>query len=406
MSTKFSNGFFTPKILSTRTLSPNAARLQKSRDFTPEEAQRYSRHFVLPEVGPEGQRKLKDSSALVVGVGGLGTSAATHLASAGVGKIGLVDHDDVEISNLQRQFLFSEEDLGRRKVEVAKDALNVINPNVRIAAHDVRMISSNAMEIIRDYDIVIDATDNLPSRYLVNDACVLAAKHDVFASVLGFDGQVSVFYAPQGPCYRCLYPVPPPPESVRSCEDAGVLGAIPGILGGLQAVQATEILLGKGSPLIGRLLVFDGLRSSFEEIMIRKSEACPVCGPNPTVRSLIDYEEFCGLRKATSSQFDITPEDLSVSMSRGEDILLLDVREPYEFSLCSLSGARLIPLGELSEKMKELDRERDIVAYCHVGVRSLSAVSMLRRAGFTKVRNLKGGIDAWSKQIDPNISRY
>jgi adenylyltransferase/sulfurtransferase len=371
------------------------------------EAQRYSRHLVLPEVGPEGQRKLKGSSVVIVGVGGLGIPAAVYLASAGVGKVGLVDGDIVKMSNLQRQFLYGEADIGRKKVEVAAERLRQVNPNVEIVTHDRRLDSGNALEIIRSYEAVIDATDNLPSRYLVNDACVLLGKSDVYGSALGFDGQVSVFFALLGPCYRCLSPYPPPPESVRSCEDEGVLGVLPGVMGVIQAVQAVHILLGTGSSLIGRLLFFNGLDTSFDEVRIRKDPACKVCGTDPTITRLIDYEEFCGLKgRARPVEFDVTSMALKASFDSGENVVLVDVRELHEYELCHLEGARLLPLGQLPARMGELDKRSEIVVYCHVGVRSTQAVSFLRRAGFSNVRNLLGGIDAWAREVDPGMPRY
>ena len=381
--------------------------MPRSVPLTAPEAQRYSRHLVLPEVGPEGQRRLKGSSVVVVGVGGLGTAAAVYLAAAGVGRIRLVDGDTVEMSNLQRQFLFREADIGRRKVEVAAERLRQVNPNVEIVAHDKRLDSGNAMKVIRDYEVVIDATDNLPSRYLINDACVLRGKPDVYASALGFDGQASVFFALLGPCYRCLSPDPPRPESVKSCEDAGVLGVLPAVMGGIQAVQAIHILLGIGSPLIGRLLVFNGLDTSFDEVRIKKDSACRVCGPNPTVTKIVDYEEFCGLKGRTRPvEFDVTALALKALIDGGGRILLVDVREPYEYELCHLEGARLLPLKQLPARMGELDKSEEIVVYCHVGVRSTQAVSILRSAGFSSVRNLQGGIDAWAREVDRRMPRY
>ncbi len=339
-------------------------------------------------------------------MGGLGIPAAVYLASAGVGRIGLVDHDVIEMPNLQRQFLFSEADLGRKKVEVAAARLRQVNPNVEVTPHAVRLDSGNALEIIRPYDVVVDATDNLPARYLINDACVMLGKPDVYAGVLGFDGQASVFYACRGPCYRCLYPEPPPPESVKSCDAVGVLGVLPGIMGGLQASQTIGILLGKGSQLIGRLLVFNGLDTSFDELKVKKDRACAVCGPNPTIKKLIDYEEFCGLKAAAVVGFDTTPQALKASIDQGARFLLLDVREPYEYELCHLEGAKLIPLGQLHAKVNELEKSAEMVVYCHVGLRSAQAVMFLRKAGFSKVRNLQGGIDAWARQIDPKMQRY
>jgi adenylyltransferase/sulfurtransferase len=340
-------------------------------------------------------------------MGGLGIPAAVHLTAAGVGRVGLVDGDTVKIPNLQRQFLFGEKDVGRKKVEVAAERLRQVNPNVEIVARGHKLDSGSALEVIRDYEVVIDATDNLPSRYLVNDACVLLGKPNVYGSALGFDGQVSVFFAPLGPCYRCLSPDPPPPDSVRSCEDMGVLAVLPGVVGTIQAVQAIQILLGIGSPLVGRLLVFNGLDTSFDEIKIKKDPACRVCGPKPTVTKLIDYGEFCGLRgRARPVEFDVTPVALKAYLDRGEDVVLVDVREPHEYELCHLEGARLLPLGQLQARMGELEKRSKIVVYCHVGVRSTQAVSFLRRAGFSNVMNLQGGIDAWAREIDRQMPKY
>jgi adenylyltransferase/sulfurtransferase len=344
---------------------------------------------------------------VVVGVGGLGVPAVVYLTAVGVGRVGLVDDDTVKMSNLQRQFLFGETDVGRKKVDVASERLRQVNPNVEVVTHDTKLDSGNALAVIRNYDVVIDATDNLPSRYLINDACVLLGKPDVYASALGFDGQVSVFFALLGPCYRCLSPRPPPPESVQSCEDAGVLGVLPGVMGGIQAVQAIHILLGTGSPLIGRLLVFNGLDTAFDEVRIKKDPTCRVCGPNPDITGLIDYEEFCGLKgKARSVEFDVTAPVLNATIEGGKKVVLVDVREPNEYEFCHLEGARLLPLGQLPARMGELDKGEEIVVYCHVGVRSTQAVSLLRRAGFSNVRNLQGGIDAWAREVDLQMPRY
>jgi adenylyltransferase/sulfurtransferase len=311
------------------------------------------------------------------------------------------------MSNLQRQFIFSKADLGRRKVDAAEEKLRLINPSIRVTPHAVRLNSSNAMEVIRKYDVVVDATDNLPSRYLINEACVLQEKPDIFASVLGFDGQASVFSTPNGPCYRCLYPEPPSPDSVKSCEEAGVLNVIPGIMGTIQANQAIGILLRKGTQLIGRLLVFNGLDNSFKEINFRKNSSCAVCGPTPTITRLIDYEEFCGLKvRETPAEFNITAGQLKTAVDSGKRPVLLDVREPYEYSLCHIESSTLIPLEELSTRMGELKRNSEIVVYCHVGIRSASAVRLLRQTGFVNVRNLQGGIDEWSRQVDKKMPRY
>ncbi len=375
--------------------------------LSPNELRRYSRHLVLPEVGPEGQQKLKRSSALVVGLGGLGVPAAVYLASAGVGRIGIVDFDPIDLSNLQRQFLFSEADLGRRKVDVAEEKLAQVNPNITVVTHKIRLDSTNAMNLIGEYDVVLDATDNVPSRYLINDACVLQDKPDVYAGVIGFNGQASVFHTSRGPCYRCLFSQPPPANSVKSCEEAGVLNVMPGIMGTIQANQALGILLGKGTPLVGRLLVFNGFDNTFDEVRFRKNSSCAVCGPNPTITELVNYKEFCGMKqKEGMSEFDMTARELKAAIDAGRKLILLDVREPFEHALCHLKSSTLIPLDQLSLRLNELDLNDEIVAYCHVGIRSASAVSLLRDNGFTNVKNLLGGIDSWAAQVDPEMPRY
>jgi molybdopterin/thiamine biosynthesis adenylyltransferase/rhodanese-related sulfurtransferase len=375
--------------------------------LSPDELIRYGRQLALPEIGEAGQRRLKSSSVLVVGVGGLGSPAATYLAAAGVGRLGLVDGDVIEQSNLHRQFLFSDLQVGQMKAEVAKARLSQVNPNTEVVSFPLQLDSSNAMETISGFDVVVDATDNLPSRYLISDSCVMAGKQDVYASALRFDGQASVFCAPGGPCYRCLYPQPPPPESVESCEEAGVLGAVPGVMGAVQAAQAISILLGKGSPLVGRLLVFSGLDSSFEELRIRKDPRCPMCGPNPTIKKLLDYYQFCGMKAAPDDKgFDIGPLELEESIRRGQRPLLLDVREPYEYEICHIKGAKLIPVGQIPRRMVELDSSRAIVVYCHHGVRSANVVRLLREAGYAKAKNLRGGIEAWRQQVDPDMRAY
>ena len=371
------------------------------------ETRRYSRHLVLHEVGPNGQLRLKHSSALVVGLGGLGVPAAVQLVSAGVGRVGIADSDKVEMSNLQRQFIFSKNDLEQRKVDAAREKLGSVNPEVKVTTHPVRLDASNATELIQEYDLVIDATDNLPSRYLINDVCVLLGKPDVYASVLGFDGQVSVFKTPEGPCYRCLFPEPPLPESLKSCEQAGVLNTVANITGSIQANQAISILLGKGTPLIGRLLTFDGLDNSFDEIRFNKNPSCAICGPNPTITKLIDYEKFCGIQSDESNvESDITVVELKEIIDSGKHPALIDVREPSEYSMCHLDSSVLIPLDQLSARLDELHKDREIIVYCHIGIRSASAVMLLRESGFTKARNLLGGIDEWARQIDPNMVRY
>jgi len=361
----------------------------------------------MPEVGVEGQRRLKAASVLVVGVGGLGIPASVYLAAAGVGRIGLVDSDVVELSNLHRQFLFSEADVGAPKAQLARSRLLSVNPNINVDAYDKKLESSNAREVIRPYDLVIDATDNFPSRYLINDACVLLGKPDIYASVFRFDGQASVFSSKEGPCYRCLYPQPPPPEAVQSCAESGVLGVLTGIMGAVQANQAINILLGKGSTLTGRLLLFNGLEMSFNELKLKKDPRCPVCGQHPTITDLIDYEDFCGLKRMSPAQIEeIEVGGLKSMLDGGARPLLLDVREPFEYQLCRLEGAKLVPLGELERRMGEIDRGNDVVVYCHTGSRSAEATQLLKRAGFRSVRNLKGGIKAWAEQVDPSMPMY
>lgn len=361
----------------------------------------------MPEVGEEGQRRLKASSVLVVGAGGLGVPVSVYLAAAGFGRIGIVDGDVVEMSNLHRQFLFSEDDVGRAKAQLLRSKLFSVNPNVRVDAHGVKLDSSNAMRILGAYDIVVDATDNFPSRYLINDACVLMGKPDVYASVFRFDGQASVFSTSEGPCYRCLYPEPPPPESVQSCAEAGVFGVLTGVMGSVQANQALNIALGRSAPLAGKLLLFNGLDTSFNELKIRKDPRCPVCGPKPRITKLIDYDEFCGVRKAAGSGVPETdPLSLKAAMDGLKAPFLLDVREPYEYKLCHIEGAKLIPLGQLPGRLSELDKEDDIVVYCHIGERSASATRLLRSSGFRRVRNLKGGIKAWAEQVDATMPAY
>jgi molybdopterin/thiamine biosynthesis adenylyltransferase/rhodanese-related sulfurtransferase len=371
------------------------------------EKARYSRHLVMPEVGDEGQRRLKASSVVVVGAGGLGIPVSVYLAAAGFGRIGIVDGDVVELSNLQRQFLFSEADVGHPKAQLLRSKLFAINPNVRVEAYETKLDSSNAMKVLEPYDIVVDATDNFPSRYLINDACVLLGKPDVYASVFRFDGQASVFSTRDGPCYRCLYPEPPPPESVQSCAEAGVFGVLTGIMGSVQANQALNIALGRDAPLAGKLLLFNGLETSFNELKIRKNPRCPVCGSKPRITKLIDYEEFCGIRRDVHSGIPETdPISLNAAINGGKAPFLLDVREPYEYQLCHIEGAKLIPLGQLPRRLSELDKRSDIVVYCHSGERSASATRLLRSSGFAQVRNLKGGIKAWAEQVDATMPAY
>ena len=373
--------------------------------LTQAELERYSRQLVLPELGPRGQRKLKESSALVVGAGGLGIPASVYLVAAGVGRIGVVDTDIVEKSNLHRQTIYSEQDVGRPKAQVAGERLRQVNPHTKVESYETRLASANALEIIRGYDVVIDCTDNFPSRYLINDACVLLGKPDVYASIFRFDGQASVFDAKNGPCYRCLFPEPPPPDSVQDCAVAGVLGVLPGIMGSMQAVEAMKLILGRGEPLIGRLMLFNAIDMSFNELRFKKNVACPVCGKNPTIKSLIDYEAFCGLRTAPTVR-EIAPLQLKHLIDKREAVTLLDVREPFEHQLCRIEGSKLIPLSQLRTRAGELDKSAEIVVYCHVGARSAKATEFLSTLGFSKVRNLKGGIRAWSEDVDPRVPIY
>jgi molybdopterin/thiamine biosynthesis adenylyltransferase/rhodanese-related sulfurtransferase len=374
-----------------------------------EEFLRYGRHLIIPEVGLEGQRKLKSASVLIIGAGGLGSPLAFYLTAAGVGRIGIVDFDVVDLSNLQRQILHTTKDVGRSKLESAREKLESLNPNVKIETYEMRLTSENALDLIKEYDIVVDGTDNFPTRYLVNDACVFLKKPNVYGSIFRFEGQVSVFYADKGPCYRCLYKEPPPPGLVPSCAEGGVLGVLPGIIGTIQALETIKLILGIGEPLIGKLLLFDALRMKFRELKLRKDPECPVCGENPTIKELIDYEAFCGITPEQilhQSGLEITPEELKEKLENGEDIILIDVREPVEYEINRIEGSKLIPLSKLPEKVNELDQTREIVLYCKMGGRSARAVQLLRELGFTRVKNLAGGIDAWIEKIDPTMPRY
>ncbi len=372
------------------------------------ELARYGRQLVLPEVGRQGQERLKAARVLLVGAGGLGSPATLYLAAAGVGRLTLVDPDRVDRSNLHRQILYGESDVGRPKLEVAAARLRETNPHVEVRAVAERFGAANAAALVADHDVVVDGTDNFTARYLVNDACVLAGKPNVFGSVLRFEGQVSVFWAPRGPCYRCLFPEPPPVGLVPSCAEAGVLGALPGIVGALQANEALKLLLGVGEPLIGRFLVFDALALRFREVTLPKSPSCPICSARPTLTELIEIEAACEAPAAGVEEvpMDVTPPELKQWQDEGRGFVLLDVRTPQEHSLASIPGARLIPLQELARRVEELDREADIVVHCHHGQRSERAAAFLRGQGFATVRNLVGGIDAWSEQVDPGVPRY
>jgi molybdopterin/thiamine biosynthesis adenylyltransferase/rhodanese-related sulfurtransferase/molybdopterin converting factor small subunit len=372
-----------------------------------EEVLRYSRHLILPDVGVEGQRKLKAARVLLIGAGGLGSPAALYLAAAGVGTIGIVDFDVVDTTNLQRQILHGTSGVGSPKLDSARERIEDLNPNVHVETLETRLTSENALDIIREYDIVADGTDNFPTRYLVNDACVLLGKPNVYGSIFRFEGQASVFYAKEGPCYRCLYAEPPPAGLVPSCAEGGVLGVLPGIIGSIQALETIKLILGRGETLIGRLLLFDALRLKFRELKLERDPDCPVCGRNPTVTSLIDYEAFCGVTEEPSYEgAEISALDLKAELDAGKPIVLVDVREPHESEITQIDGARLIPLGELPDRLGELDDRAEIVTHCHHGARSLKALEILRAAGYSKVRSLRGGIDAWAVNIDPEMPRY
>jgi adenylyltransferase/sulfurtransferase len=374
--------------------------------LSPEEIRRYGRHLIIPEIGLEGQKKLRAASVLVVGAGGLGSPAAMYLAAAGIGRIGLVDYDTVDVSNLQRQLLHSTSDVGRPKVASAVDRMRAVNTHVKTEAYETVLNSKNALEILSKYDVIIDGSDNFPTRYLVNDSCALLAKPMVYGSVFRFDGQVSVFFAERGPCYRCLHPEPPPPNLVPNCSEGGVLGVLPGIVGTVQAAETIKLLLGIGNPLIGRLLVVDALRMDFREFKLGKNSRCLVCGERPSLTELLDYEAFCRtVHERLDRVNEISVEELKEKLDRGETPLILDVREPVEHEIANIGG-RLIPLNELPARLHELDTMHETVVYCHYGTRSARAVRLLIERGFATAKNLIGGIDAWSVRIDPDVSRY
>ena len=375
-----------------------------------EEILRYSRHLIMPEVGMEGQLKLKNAQVLLIGTGGLGAPLGLYLAAAGVGRLGLVDFDVVDFTNLQRQVTFASSDVGKSKTEAARARLSSLNPDIQIETFETKLTSENALNLFKDFDIIVDGTDNFPTRYLVNDACILLGKPNVYGSIFRFEGQVTVFGMPEGPCYRCLYPEPPPPGLVPSCAEGGVLGVLPGIVGSLQAMETIKLILGRGDNLVGRLLLFDALGMKFRELKLRKNPSCPMCGPHRTIHQLIDYYEFCGIRGEEApapnvSVPEITSRELKSRLDRGDDLFILDVREPHEFQICNLNGY-LIPLGELPRRVHELDSSREIVAHCRSGKRSAEAVDFLRKAGFRKILNLKGGILAWSDEVDPSVPKY
>jgi molybdopterin/thiamine biosynthesis adenylyltransferase/rhodanese-related sulfurtransferase len=375
-----------------------------------EEILRYGRHLIMREVGMEGQRRLKSARVLLIGTGGLGAPLGMYLAAAGVGTLGLVDFDVVDYSNLQRQVIHGTKDVGRPKLASARDRIADINPHTNVELHEAMFTSENAMDIVREYDVVIDGTDNFPTRYLTNDACVLLGKPNVYGSIFRFEGQSSVFWAEHGPCYRCLYPEPPPPGMVPSCAEGGVLGVLPGIIGCLQANEAIKLLLGIGEPLIGRLVLFDALKMKFRELRLRKDPECPICGDNPTIKELIDYDQFCGIHPepepAAGSGEDVQPRELAELLKNGNAPFLLDVRNPEEWAITRIEGATLIPLPELAQRYTEVPYDRDIVVYCKAGTRSAKAAEFLRGKGYRRVRNLPGGTLRWSDEIDPTMPKY
>ena len=381
-------------------------------ELTTDDLSRYSRHLILPEVGMEGQRRLKAARVLCVGTGGLGSPLALYLTAAGIGTLGLVDFDVVDASNLQRQIIHSTKDIGRKKIDSAEEKLSALNPAITIVKHETMLTSANALDILKDYDIVADGTDNFPTRYLVNDACVLLGKPNVYGSIFRFEGQASVFATEAGPCYRCLYPEPPPPGLVPSCAEGGVLGILPGLVGVIQATEVIKLILGKGDSLVGRLLLVDALNMRFRELKLRKNPECPVCGVNPTVTALIDYEHFCGILPETPQEKNVkngipqlTVKELKARRDAGEDIFLLDVREPYEVQIAQIGG-KLIPQNDVPQRLAEIPRDREIVVHCRSGARSQRIAEFLKQSGYQNVVNLAGGILAWSDEIDPSVQKY
>lgn len=404
------------KLISNNFPASQRLRVPVSRELpalSNEEISRYSRHVIMPEVGMEGQRRLKAASVLMIGTGGLGAPVGMYLAAAGVGRLGIVDFDVVEASNLQRQIIHGTADIGRLKIESARDRLRDINPHIEIETHQTRVTSANALRLFADYDIIVDGTDNFPTRYLVNDACVLLGKPNVYGSIFRFEGQASVFWAEKGACYRCLYPEPPPPGLVPSCAEGGVLGVLPGIVGAIQANETIKLILGAEETLINRLLLFDAWTMKFREFKLRKDPACPVCGENPSVKELIDYEVFCGLGQQSAEQSasveleEITARELKQRLDGGRDLQVIDVREPSEYEIARIAGTTLIPLGQVVNRMDEIDPAKETVVHCKGGVRSRKAIAALKQAGFAgKLINLKGGITAWSEDVDPSVAKY
>jgi len=394
----------------TINIIPSIAGGTPAGKLTNEEILRYSRHLIMPEVGMDGQLKLKKAKVLLIGTGGLGAPLGLYLAAAGVGKLGLVDFDVVDFTNLQRQVTFGTSDVGKAKTEAARARLSNLNPDIEVKAFETKLTSENALELFEDFDIIVDGTDNFPTRYLVNDACVLLGKPNVYGSIFRFEGQATIFGMPEGPCYRCLYPEPPPPGLVPSCAEGGVLGVLPGIVGSIQAMETIKLILGSGRSLKGRLLVFDALEMGFREFKLRKDPNCPMCGEHRSIHKLIDYYEFCGVRGEEAPAPDlkvpeITPRELRERLDKGDDLFILDVREPHEYQICNIRG-HLIPLGELPRRVHELDSSREIVAHCRSGKRSAEAIDFLRKAGFRKIHNLRGGILAWSDEVDVSVPKY
>jgi adenylyltransferase/sulfurtransferase len=378
-----------------------------------EEVLRYSRHLIMPEVGVEGQEKLQKARVLIIGCGGLGSPLSIYLAAAGIGHIGLVDFDVVDFTNLQRQIAFATSDVGRPKVEATQDRIASINPNAKVTTYRTKLSSENVLDIFREYDIIIDGTDNFPTRYLTNDACVILKKPNVYGSIFRFEGQASVFWGEKGPCYRCLYPEPPSSGMVPSCAEGGVLGILPGTIALIQATEAIKLILGKGEPLIGRLLLYNALDMKFREVKLQKDPDCPVCGNNPTITRPIDYEQFCGTALGqeeaaahANGMKEITARELKALIDRKDKFVLVDVREPHEYNLAKIPGSRLIPLGEVAQRANELDTAEDIVVHCRSGARSAKAIGVLQKMGFKRLRNLKGGILAWSQDVDPSVPQY
>ncbi len=384
---------------------------RQGEELTRDEVQRYSRHLIMPEVGIEGQQKLKAARVLCIGAGGLGAPASMYLAAAGVGTLGIVDFDTVDASNLHRQIIYGTADVGKRKLEASRQRIASMNPSVKVVEHEVALTSKNALDVLRDYDVILDGTDNFQTRYLVNDACVILGKPNAYGSIFRFDGQASVFAVKGGPCYRCLYPEPPPPGLVPSCAEGGVLGVLPGVIGIIQATEAIKLILGVGQPLVGRLLLYDALQMRFRELKLRRDVECPVCGDHPTIRELIDYDAFCGVTPAAAASAgpsvpEITADELKAQIDSGAAPFILDVREPNEYQICRIEGSTLIPLGEVAARSAELDRSREMVVHCKMGGRSAKAVALLQERGFTRVRNLKGGILSWIDNVDPTQSKY